>query len=311
MQTVVSELEDITLSKFPAGGSPKDGEDDLEIFALGRHICYIVAAVIIREDGKILMMREAKESCLGKWYLPAGRLEKNESLVQGAKREVIEETGLEFEPSTMICIDTVFGNWIRVTFTGKIIGGKLKTKPDKESLEAAWFTREDIFTKLKLRAYDICPAIDVTLQWHHSRRDDLLFRSMPVKNPQHKVSIIILAVFKKNDELDVLLRSSKNGIPKLPKEFISPYHRIKERVTVVLQSADQHIEYDISGVLKIEHVGSPHGAADGMCLSVLVNLKKCNLVSEKFHWINVSSDSLKSKISKLLDTQSCVSLIRT
>ncbi|EDO28571.1 predicted protein [Nematostella vectensis] len=173
MQTVVSELEDITLSKFPAGGSPKDGQDDLEVFALGRHICYIVAAVIIREDGKILMMREAKESCLGKWYLPAGRLEKNESLVQGAKREVIEETGLEFEPSTMICIDTVFGNWIRVTFTGKIIGGKLKTKPDKESLEAAWFSREDIFTKLKLRAYDICPAIDVTFAWHHSRRDDL------------------------------------------------------------------------------------------------------------------------------------------
>lgn len=32
-------------------------------------------------DGKVLMIQEAKRSCRGQWYLPAGRMEKNESIV--------------------------------------------------------------------------------------------------------------------------------------------------------------------------------------------------------------------------------------
>ena len=32
-------------------------------------------------DGKVLMIQEAKLSCRGQWYLPAGRMEKNESIV--------------------------------------------------------------------------------------------------------------------------------------------------------------------------------------------------------------------------------------
>lgn len=53
---------------------------------LGRNVCYIVAGVLIRpssdgEDHEILMMQEAKPSCRGSWYLPAGKMEKNETLV--------------------------------------------------------------------------------------------------------------------------------------------------------------------------------------------------------------------------------------
>ena len=47
---------------------------------LGYNICYIVCGVVI-EDGKVLMIQEAKRSCRGQWYLPAGRMEKNESIV--------------------------------------------------------------------------------------------------------------------------------------------------------------------------------------------------------------------------------------
>ena len=43
-------------------------------------MCYIVCGVVI-EDGKVLMIQEAKSSCRGQWYLPAGRMEKNESIV--------------------------------------------------------------------------------------------------------------------------------------------------------------------------------------------------------------------------------------
>ena len=44
------------------------------------NITYIVVGVAL-EDGKVLMMQEAKPSCRGSWYLPAGRMEENETIV--------------------------------------------------------------------------------------------------------------------------------------------------------------------------------------------------------------------------------------
>ena len=37
-------------------------------------------AGLLVADGKVLLIQEAKRSCRGKWYLPAGRVEQNESL---------------------------------------------------------------------------------------------------------------------------------------------------------------------------------------------------------------------------------------
>ena len=50
---------------------------DIELF---HNVCYIVCGVVV-ERGRVLMVQEAKPSCRGKWYLPAGRMERNESIV--------------------------------------------------------------------------------------------------------------------------------------------------------------------------------------------------------------------------------------
>ena len=51
---------------------------------------------------KVLMMQEAKSSCAGQWYLPAGKMEPGEDIVEAAVREVKEETGLEFEVTSLL-----------------------------------------------------------------------------------------------------------------------------------------------------------------------------------------------------------------
>lgn len=55
----------------------------------------IISGTIILKNNKILMVKESKKECYGKWAFPAGHIEKNETIFEGAKRETIEETGCE------------------------------------------------------------------------------------------------------------------------------------------------------------------------------------------------------------------------
>ena len=57
----------------------------------------IIVGTITMKENKILMVKEAKEECYGKWSLPARHLEKNETIFEGAERETLEETGCKVE----------------------------------------------------------------------------------------------------------------------------------------------------------------------------------------------------------------------
>jgi len=56
----------------------------------------VVGAVCTWQD-KFLMCRRAIEPSLGKWTFPAGFMELNESVAQGAAREAFEEAGVRVE----------------------------------------------------------------------------------------------------------------------------------------------------------------------------------------------------------------------
>lgn len=43
-------------------------------------VTYIVAGIFFNDQGELLMMQEAKKSCYESWYLPAGRMEPNETI---------------------------------------------------------------------------------------------------------------------------------------------------------------------------------------------------------------------------------------
>ena len=57
----------------------------------------VITGGILEKDGKYLLVQENKKICKGKWNIPAGGLEENESLIEGAKREIYEETGYKVE----------------------------------------------------------------------------------------------------------------------------------------------------------------------------------------------------------------------
>ena len=84
----------------------------------------VLVATVIVKDNKVLMVKETKEEVKGLLNLPAGHLEKNETLIEGALREIKEETGMEANITSFI--DTQYftrkeKNYVAFVFQGELI----------------------------------------------------------------------------------------------------------------------------------------------------------------------------------------------
>lgn len=62
-----------------------------------------VAASYVNVDGKVLLMQLSQlKNESGSWGVPAGKIEANEPLIEGACRELFEETGIRVNSETPI-----------------------------------------------------------------------------------------------------------------------------------------------------------------------------------------------------------------
>ena len=115
----------------------------------------VVTGGIIEKDGKFLLVQENQKICKGKWNIPAGELDENESLIDGAKREIFEETGCKVEITGVLEIinEVLEGvNVVLFIFDTKIVIEKIKAD-GKEIENVKWFTYEEILNmKEDLRA---------------------------------------------------------------------------------------------------------------------------------------------------------------
>lgn len=150
-QNALSEAKGISVTTKPTGA-----------VLVGRNVNYIVAFVLVNDQDEVLMIQEARESCRGKWYLPAGRMEEGETIEQAAQREVLEETGLVVEITTLLTVETAGGSWFRFVVTGNLVGGELKNVPDSESLLAQWI--KDV-EELPLRSQDVLGLISYAREY--------------------------------------------------------------------------------------------------------------------------------------------------
>ena len=114
-----------------------------------RHPIVGVGGVVIRGN-RVLLIRRGREPLKGEWSIPGGMLELGESLTDGVKREVLEETGLRVRPlEALMVLDRVEKNGERVRYHYVIVdyvcrptGGRLKSGSDV--LDARWVKREEL-----------------------------------------------------------------------------------------------------------------------------------------------------------------------
>jgi 8-oxo-dGTP diphosphatase len=63
-----------------------------------------VGAVVLRSDGRVLVVRRGKAPSKGSWTLPGGRVEPGETREQAIEREVRQETGLEVRAAVEVAV---------------------------------------------------------------------------------------------------------------------------------------------------------------------------------------------------------------
>ncbi|XP_064473053.1 8-oxo-dGDP phosphatase NUDT18-like isoform X2 [Ornithodoros turicata] len=259
-----------------------------------KSVTYIVAAVAVNEKGEVLMMQEAKSSCAGTWYLPAGRMELGENILDAVKREVNEETGLDFEPTSLLMVESAQGQWYRFVFVGNILGGELKTvaRADSESLQASWI---DDISQLSLRCKDILPVIERARLYHQTQHSEPWHPpTLPVIRPHEKLYLRIVTIIRKkaNNMLHVLV--SEKGNAHLPMCEINPARSVHTALKKFVHSifSSEPPPHKPHGVLSLEHSGAPVGEHDGLCLALLVSCKAALediSLSPGYTWLEVST----------------------
>jgi ADP-ribose pyrophosphatase len=109
-----------------------------------------VGAVIIHQ-GKVLLVKRAKDPARGYWSIPGGAIELGERAREAVKREVKEECGLDIEVGPVLeVVDSIHRDaegklrfhYVIVDFLAYPKG--LGVCPSSDVEEARWFTPEEL-----------------------------------------------------------------------------------------------------------------------------------------------------------------------
>jgi ADP-ribose pyrophosphatase YjhB (NUDIX family) len=122
----------------------------------------IVAGCIPEWDGKLLLCRRAIEPRHGFWTLPAGYMENNETSIEAARRETVEEAGADVEVSGLFAvINLPHINQVYMMFRARL--HEAEYSAGTESLEVKLFEENEIpWDELAF------PVIEQTLKRYYS-----------------------------------------------------------------------------------------------------------------------------------------------
>lgn len=108
----------------------------------------VTVAAIAQQGNKFLIVEEDADEHIV-FNQPAGHLEKDETLIEAVKREVLEETAWDFEPEAITGIylypnPHVDITYLRVCFYGVCTAHYPDRELDKGILRAVWMDRDEL-----------------------------------------------------------------------------------------------------------------------------------------------------------------------
>lgn len=138
-----------------------------------RFIPHSTVATIVENQGRFLMVEEHAD---GRLVLnqPAGHLEEDESLIQAARREVLEETGCTVEITGVVGVYLFKADngisYQRSCFVGKLIEHDPGQQLDEGIVRAPWMSLDEIRARnADLRSHLVLECIvDYLTKPHYS-----------------------------------------------------------------------------------------------------------------------------------------------
>jgi 8-oxo-dGTP diphosphatase len=113
------------------------------------------ASVVLWRDNSVLLVKRKSGPYADKWALPGGNVRFGERLAEAAKRELMEETGIEATIRNPVGIfeivmdQPVSAHFVLMAFAASYEGGEVKAADD--AAEARWVAADE------LDALDITP----------------------------------------------------------------------------------------------------------------------------------------------------------
>ncbi|HDZ55438.1 MAG TPA: NUDIX hydrolase [Pseudomonas xinjiangensis] len=128
-----------------------------------RFLPHVTVATIVEDQGRFLMVEERRD---GRTVLnqPAGHLEADESLIQAARREVLEETAWTVDITSVVGIYLLKADngvtYQRTCFAGRALEHHPDLPLDDGILGARWMTLEQLqVSRVDLRSYLVLECI--------------------------------------------------------------------------------------------------------------------------------------------------------
>ena len=103
----------------------------------------VVTTLPVTDEGEVVLLRRGIDPGYGAWAQPGGFLEIDETAIEGARRETLEETGLVVEPTSIVGVySRPQAAIVVVTYEARIVAGE--ARPTPEALEVTAFAPDAI-----------------------------------------------------------------------------------------------------------------------------------------------------------------------
>jgi len=131
----------------------------------------VTVAAVIEQEGRFLLVEEHVNHRLV-INQPAGHLENNETFVEAAIREALEETAWTFVPEAISGIylwphPERNLSFLRIAFAGRVVEHQPDRRLDRGIRRALWLTRDEVVQRTaQLRSPMVLQCIDDYLAGH-------------------------------------------------------------------------------------------------------------------------------------------------
>jgi ADP-ribose pyrophosphatase YjhB (NUDIX family) len=109
---------------------------------------------VIVDDGQVLLVRRGQPPLAGEWSIPGGLLEVGETLEEGLRREMREETGLEVTPAGLLeVLDRILRDehgraryhYVLIDYLCRIApGARERVRAASDAADCRWFSPDDL-----------------------------------------------------------------------------------------------------------------------------------------------------------------------